>query len=122
MAQAKIASRLDGVGSGMKLTEVRRLMTTSVGVIREASGLRQAIRLLARQVAAAPGQSSDPALVALLIATASLHRRESRGAHYRSDYPASGVARHAEMTLASALAAASELQGEDVTNSLRHVA
>ncbi|MGE4081301.1 MAG: hypothetical protein AB7F22_37780, partial [Reyranella sp.] len=35
------------------------------------------------------GATADPALVALLIATAALRREESRGGHWRSDYPTS---------------------------------
>ena len=33
------------------------------------------------------GAAADPALVALMIATAALAREESRGGHWRADFP-----------------------------------
>jgi L-aspartate oxidase len=50
------------------------------GVVRDGAGLREACRLLER----IPGSE---ALVALLIARCALAREESRGAHFRSDFP-----------------------------------
>ena len=41
----------------------------------------------------------DAALTALLIAQGALARTESRGAHWRSDFPSQGPARHSETTL-----------------------
>ena len=54
------------------------------------------------------GPASDPALVALLIAVAALDRRESRGGHYRTDWPEADPwqARSRKLTLADALAMA----------------
>jgi L-aspartate oxidase len=108
--------------SGMSMKDIRGLMTRRVGVIREAPGLQKAIRLLAPHVVTAPGSRCNPALVALLVAMASLARSESRGAHYRSDYPGLGTVRHMEMTLPSALTAASALRDHDDPSTLQEVA
>ena len=67
------------------LAELRTAMSTDCGVVREAGGLTRLIRLLDRLEAA---HGAPPALIAArLIAEAALARRESRGGHYRSDYP-----------------------------------
>lgn len=51
------------------------------GILRDAGGLTRAIELLS-------GAGSNIATVARLIACCALARRESRGGHYRVDYPA----------------------------------
>jgi L-aspartate oxidase len=74
----------------------------------------QALLPLAQQHAAA----SDPAAVGLMIAIAALRRQESRGAHFRTDFPHhAAVAQRSEITLEAALVAARELEPllEDVT-------
>lgn len=63
---------------------LRALTTRCLGVLRHETGLRQAIAQL-RPLALEQG--SDAALVALAIATFALDRRESRGAHARTDFP-----------------------------------
>ncbi len=121
-ARAEVSMARNITKPAMSATDIRELMTKHVGVIRDASGLHKAVRLLARQVAAAPGPASDAALVALLVAIAACTRRESRGAHVRSDHPTLGTVRHTEMTLASALTAVSALQDQDEPNALQDVA
>ena len=59
---------------------LRQVMMQAVGLEREARGLAAAIEELRRM----PG---DAALVGVMIASAALRRRESRGAQYRSDFP-----------------------------------
>ena len=88
---------------------LRDAMTRCAGLERDAAGLRQVISVI-DQVERAGGR--EPALLnmtstAKLIATAALVRQESRGGHYRTDYPATGAdAKRTFMTLADAQAIA----------------
>ena len=79
-------------------------MTTHVGVRRTATGLAQAItRIRALQALHAPSADfANMCATALLIATAALNRRESRGAHWRDDFPAPdpALAQRSRLTLA----------------------
>jgi len=69
------------------LQALRRAMSRDAGVVRDAAGLR---RLLAEIDAMEAAYGPAPPLVtARMVAEAALARRESRGAHYRADYPAS---------------------------------
>nr|WP_278116376.1 L-aspartate oxidase [Mesorhizobium sp. WSM4875]WIE94771.1 L-aspartate oxidase [Mesorhizobium sp. WSM4875] len=66
-------------------SSIRRLTSKALGIVRTGQALREAARALLR-IAVSDKAASDPALVALLIATAALRREESRGSHYRSDF------------------------------------
>jgi L-aspartate oxidase len=67
---------------------VRRLMWERVGILRSREGLQRALKEF-EQISQAPltRASRNFLSVATLIARAALWREESRGAHYRSDYP-----------------------------------
>jgi L-aspartate oxidase len=70
--------------------EIRHIMSDLVGVVREARGLKDAIRALAfieQGAESRDARTADMALVARLIAESALARTESRGAHCRNDYP-----------------------------------
>ena len=75
--------------------EVRGLMWRQVGLFRDRVGLTEAVATLDRWAAALPNRFHDEATshtVSLvttgrLVARAALRREESRGAHYRSDFP-----------------------------------
>ena len=66
---------------------LRQVMTAHVGVIRNAAGLSTAMAELAKIEQQADPRTADMALVAGLIAKAALLREESRGAHFRADFP-----------------------------------
>ena len=68
---------------------LRQLMSQHVGVIRNSDGLTHALAEIARmerECARMPGLR-NMATAALLITAAALRRQESRGGHYRSDFP-----------------------------------
>jgi L-aspartate oxidase len=59
---------------------VQRIAWEHCGIVRSGEGLRHACDLL-------QALHGSAALVALLIARCGLAREESRGAHYRTDFP-----------------------------------
>lgn len=89
---------------------VRPVMSQAAGIIRDELSLRHAIQNLL-PLALSQGPASDPALVALMITVAAWQRRETRGAHYREDFPAlaSDRGRRSVTTLSSALEVAHDL-------------
>jgi L-aspartate oxidase len=67
---------------------LRAVMSAQVGVIRNGDGLTQALRWFAA-VERNTGNITlrNMAITALLVAASAWARRESRGAHYRTDAP-----------------------------------
>jgi L-aspartate oxidase len=65
---------------GSALSQVQQIAWEKCGIVRHAAGLGEACRLLA----SLPGSEAE---VALLIARCALAREESRGAHFRADFP-----------------------------------
>ncbi|TIL29591.1 MAG: L-aspartate oxidase [Mesorhizobium sp.] len=88
---------------------VRPLLSRALGVTRDGEGLKEAARALL-PLAQRHDAASDSAAVGLMITIAALLRRESRGAHFRADFPHhAAVARRSQITLDAAIAAAREL-------------
>jgi L-aspartate oxidase len=92
---------------------LRRLMSQYAGVIRDADGLRHALTQIARieRKCARTPQLRNMMTAALMVTAAALKREESRGGHYRSDFPNSdsAQAKRTFMTLADARAIAASV-------------
>lgn len=81
--------------SASALAELRDAMSAHAGVVRDAAGLGQALALIERLEVETP--NALPLIAARLVCTAALERRESRGGHFRSDFPQGlPVARHSQ--------------------------
>jgi L-aspartate oxidase len=87
------------------VSDLRTIMSQHVGVIRSGDGLAAALERISRIERDAKSASlRNMATTALLVAAAAFARRESRGAHERSDYPRADptLARRTFLTLAEA--------------------
>ena len=91
---------------------VRPILSRAAGVLREHDDLAAAVTNLLPLILSAGSAAADPALVGLCICVAALHRHESRGGHYRTDFPQSVEAHRNRrmMTLDSMLYAAHEIR------------
>jgi L-aspartate oxidase len=89
------------------IKELRELMWRGAGLLRDADGLRQAKRGLDALAATMPKglfrravEARNLHVVAELIVASALGREESRGAHYRNDFPThDAVGRHSVMQM-----------------------
>jgi L-aspartate oxidase len=93
-------------------TRMRAMMSSHVGVMREADGLGEAVRSFAALERDAGSVAlRNMATTALLVAASAWTRRESRGAHFRADHPTEtpALAQRTMTTLAQARDVAADL-------------
>lgn len=104
---------------------LRETMSANVGVVRDADGLSEALSVITRLEREKPDdpQIANMLTTAKLVASAAFVRTESRGAHFRSDHPASDEAqgRRNFLTLEIADAIAREATGVSSPPRLRIV-
>ena len=93
---------------------LRETMSAHVGIERDAEGLSRALDSIAAIERAGGGEPSllNVTAAAALVASAALARRESRGGHYRADYPETAAPKRTFLTLAEARTLSSPFTGE----------
>ncbi len=105
--QHPLPIHVDDAAASAVVTDIRELMTRNVGIARDENDLRLAVAQLAATGAefeGLPGEVNNLVLVARLVTLAALRRTESRGAHFRHDYPLSSPAwQHAQSITVDAL-------------------
>ena len=105
------------IGDSTPMKQLRRIMSSSFGVIRTREGMEEGLRAI-RELSAANAQQrfENSLATARLIGTCALLREESRGGHFRTDFPEPNpdMAKRTFITLAKADAMASELLRDPV--------
>ncbi len=85
----------DGEVTGVKLTkgrrlsidEIRKVNWENVGIIRNEERLEKAVSIYSNTDTSSLDEEANAALVSLLTALAARTRKESRGNHFREDFP-----------------------------------
>jgi L-aspartate oxidase len=93
-ADAVVDTRPEGLADGSSRGALQEVMTAEVGVLRTADGLRKAVsavRRLATEPATAVDQdaweTTNLLTISVLLAEAAGIREETRGSHWREDFP-----------------------------------
>ena len=92
--EPQTSDRPDGLVSAAARTELQRAMTEGAGVLRSADSLQHTAKTLdaiAARIDGAPApeawETTNLMTVASALVTAAAHREETRGSHWREDYP-----------------------------------
>jgi L-aspartate oxidase len=96
------------VNPALEMDALQHLMTLEVGIIRDADGLQAAVSGIDARFAAQAGMRCNSiaemelrnvTLLSGLVARAAMARTESRGAHYRSDFPTTEESWHKNLVI-----------------------
>jgi L-aspartate oxidase len=88
---ARIRDRGEDDGAAMR--RLREAMSDGLGVVRDDRGIERALSVLDSMAAQPPSERvADAAYLAAAVARSARARKESRGAHQRSDHPAAEAA------------------------------
>src|SRR5215472_4642745 len=88
------------LASSPRERDLRTLMSAHVGVVRNRDGLAHALRhITAIERHARCPAMRNMAIAALMVAAAAYRRQESRGAHFRADYPQTDPTQATRQTL-----------------------
>jgi L-aspartate oxidase len=90
IAKWRVPPLADRGAAQVAADEIRAVMWENAGIARTARGLRTALEKLAdigRRLPAGATEELNMLQTAQLVAEAALLRKESRGGHYRADYP-----------------------------------
>jgi L-aspartate oxidase len=121
--EVHVAASHDGE-NGKAERRLRLTMAAEVGVIRDEGSLRNALATIGalEQETKDDRRLANMLTTAKLITAAALERKESRGAHFRSDYPTPDerLARRSFLTLAEAEVLVREATGASVSAGRRH--
>ncbi|TRM81171.1 L-aspartate oxidase, partial [Sulfolobus sp. A20-N-F6] len=79
--------RLIKSGKSLGLDEIRKINWEYLGVFRDGEGLKKALEIYEAIDNSSITQEANASLVSLLSVKAALLREESRGSHYRTDFP-----------------------------------
>ena len=74
-------------GNLIDINEIRTINWENIGIVRNEEKLNKAISIYTHADTFSTNENSNAALVSLLTAKAAEIRKESRGNHYREDYP-----------------------------------
>ncbi len=94
------------INRSYSLEDVKRVMWENVGIVRSAESLTRAIDKLSEiAYSSSPWEVRNGALLGLAIAVSAMRREESRGGHYRLDFPyeREEFRRHSEFTITDLL-------------------
>jgi L-aspartate oxidase len=108
-------TRADGLVAGSVRRELQEVMSSRVGVLRTAAGLEEAGALLdklsgvtAEHVDVASWETSNLLTISGALAESALRREETRGSHWREDFPDRDDARwagHFDVTMSEGVSA-----------------